>query len=126
MPFIHIKSLPLKDSHDVPEAIQHLSKQFAMRHGIDERHVTVTWEYFEPKLYLFGGVTGRQFDPGRHQILVDLLVPDAQDAAAVKRMMTSIVSLLTEILHLPEKSIFINTRYARSGMVMDAGEIVQW
>lgn len=27
---------------------------------------------------------------------------------------------------LPLKCRFIHTRYARSGMVMDAGEVVQW
>jgi hypothetical protein len=33
---------------------------------------------------------------------------------------------MEEILQLPQASVFINTRYAAAGMVMDASEIVRW
>jgi hypothetical protein len=36
------------------------------------------------------------------------------------------ITALEEILRLPQACVFINTRYAATGMLMDAGEIVRW
>lgn len=88
--------------------------------------MTVTWEFFQSQHYLCGEDSGHRFDPQRHQILVDLLEPGFNNAANVETMMQGIASALEETLQLPQASIFINTRYAASGMVMDAGEIVRW
>ena len=126
MPFIHIKSLPPVDDPDISEVLKQLSQRFAEANGIDERHVTVTWEYFQPQHYRFGGVSGDALDPQRHQVLVDLLVPDFNDAPTIAAMMQSIATTLEEILSIPGKAIFIHTRFAASGMVLDAGEIVRW
>ena len=106
--------------------LEQLSLRFAEANGIDKRHVTVTWEYFQPQHYRFGGVSGDAFNPQRHQVLVELLVPDFNDAPTVAAMMQNIATALNEFLSIPEKAIFIHTRFAASGMVLDAGEIVRW
>jgi phenylpyruvate tautomerase PptA (4-oxalocrotonate tautomerase family) len=126
MPFIHIQSLPMPEDKDPAAALERIAGQFSRQTGIEQRHVTVTWQYFQPQHYVRGKWSGPCFDPQRHQVLVDLLVPDFNDAAAVERMMQSIASALEEILQLPQASVFIHTRHAASGMVMDVGEIVRW
>jgi hypothetical protein len=126
MPFIHIQSLPMPDDTDPSEALELVARRFSQQTGIEQRHVTVTWQFFRPQHYLRGEESGDRFDPKRHQILVDLLVPDFNDAAAVKTMMRSIASALEENLKLPQACLFINTRFAAPGMVMEAGEIVRW
>jgi hypothetical protein len=107
-------------------ALKQISRRFSRQTGIEQRHVTVTWRFFRPQHYLCGEDAGSRFDPRHHQILVDLLVPDFNDSAAVEMMMQRLASALEEILKLPQASVFINTRYARSGMVMDSGEIIRW
>ena len=126
MPFIHIKSLPLRQGEDLPRAIKDLADYFSEHTQIEERHVTVTWEFLEPHHYLAGGVAGEWFDPLQHQILVDLLVPDFNASHTVEKMMTTIATALMQSLQLPKESIFINSRYTGSAMVMDAGDILRW
>ncbi len=126
MPFIHIKSLPFSDDKNPSSVLEKIAKRFAQKAGIEQRHVTVTWEYFQPQHYLCGAASGVRFDPRRHQILVDLIVPDFNSAADVETMMRSIASSLEELLQLPQACVFIGARFAASGMVMDTGEIVRW
>lgn len=126
MPFIHIKSLPISDDNDSSAALKQIARRFSQQTGIEQRHVTVTWQFFRPQHYVCGDASGHRFDPQRHQILVDLVVPDFNDSTAVETMMQSIASALEENLQLPQACVFINTRYAASGMVMDAGKIVRW
>ena len=61
-----------------------------------------------------------------HPLIVDLLIPDFNDHNQVQRMMRSIATSLSEELDCPMNRVFINCRYARSGMVFDDGEIVEW
>ena len=126
MPFIHIKSLPFTGGEALPGIIKRLSTHFSEQTDIEARHVTVTWEFFKAQHYLFGGVSGDAFDPQQHQVLVDLLVPDFNNANTVEKMMRAIATSLTQTMKLPKQGLFINCRYAGSAMVMDAGEIVRW
>ena len=126
MPFIHIRSLPLGEKADIPRVLRKVSSRFAADTGVAERHITVTWEYFPSGHYLFGAQSGAAFDARRHQILVELLVPDFNAEETAAQMMRSIALALTQTLNLPNKCIFIHCRYAHANRVMEGTEVVQW
>jgi hypothetical protein len=43
-----------------------------------------------------------------------------------EKILRVVASSISTRANVPIKNIFINHRYARSGMVFDAGEIVKW
>lgn len=126
MPLIHIRSLPMKAELDVPAVLKEISSRFSREVGIEERHVTVSWDYFLPGHYRVGGAGGDTFDAGKHQILVELLVPDFNSRQTVARMMISLARALAAAADLPEGCVFAHCRYARSEMVMEGTEVLRW
>ena len=126
MPLIHIRSLPIEEPRDIPTILKKISSRFCREVGIEERHVTVSWEYFQPGHYLVGGAAGSSFDPRIHQILVELLVPDFNDKQSVAGMMKSLANALALYANLPENCILIRCHFARPEMVMEGTEVVRW
>lgn len=126
MPFIHIQSLPLRGEPVYPVMVREISATFSEELGIDERHVTVTWTHFRPGHYCFGGTTGDWFDPGAHQIMVRLVVPDYNEPEDVQTMLSCAVSCVSAAARIPLASVFGRATLARSGQVFDEGEIVEW
>jgi hypothetical protein len=112
MPFIHTKSLPLENRNSVPDVINNISKSFQEDTEIEEKHITVTWEYYESNHYSFGGLLGKMHDFKIHQIIVDLLIPNFNDKNMIKKMMTSISNNLSEGMGCPCDRIFIHCRFA--------------
>ncbi len=126
MPLIHIRSLPMEMPLDMPAVLEGISSRFCRDVGVEERHVTVSWDYFRPGHYQVGGAGGDIFDARKHQILVELLVPDFNGKETVAGMMKSLGKALAASTGLPEGCIFIHCRYAQSEMVMEGTEIVRW
>ena len=126
MPFVHIKSLPFENKSHVAATLRQISRQLADTNNIDQRHITVTWEYYESQHYLGSGAAGARFDPQHHQIIVDLMVPDFNNAASVETMMHTIATTVMQAMDLPENCIFIRCQLVPSGHVMEGGHIVQW
>jgi phenylpyruvate tautomerase PptA (4-oxalocrotonate tautomerase family) len=126
MPFIHVKSLPFVESFDVSAVLGGLTEDFAKGAGIGLEDVTVTWEFLAPGHYAVAGKAAQDQSPDSHPVLVDLLAPDFNSAAAVEQMLTTVASSISKRAKVPITNIFINHRQARSGMVFDAGEIVRW
>jgi phenylpyruvate tautomerase PptA (4-oxalocrotonate tautomerase family) len=126
MPFIHIRSLPFDKSFDMATVLEGLTKDFAKGTGIGLEHVTATWEFFAPGHYAVAGKAAQYQPQDSHPVLVDLLAPDFNSAATVEKMLTTVSASISKHTKVAATNIFINHRQAHSGMVFDAGEIVEW
>lgn len=126
MPFIHIRSLPFERPIDVPGVITRVGREFAERNGIPLEHVHTTWDFFRPGHFAKGDEVPEFQPEAPHSVLVDLLTPDFNDAAAVEAMLTSLAGSLSRHARIPIRKIFIHHLPARSGMVFDDGEVVRW
>jgi hypothetical protein len=110
----------------MPTVVEGLTRDFAEGAGIDLEHVTATWEFLPPGHYAVGGKAQAHQIQTSHPILVDLLSPDFNDAALVEKMLHTVAVSISKRARIPVSNIFISHRYARSGMVFDAGEVVRW
>ena len=126
MPFIHVKSLPLQKSTNIEVLLKNLSKTVAKETQIDEKHFTVTWNFFEPQRYCCAGKISTSHNYSSHPILVDVLVPDFFREEKKAHIMEIIAENLNANLQCDIKNIFIHCREARSGEVFDKGEVAHW
>lgn len=126
MPFIHVKSLPFSSFFDASAALEGVTRDFAKETGIGLEHVTATWEFLAPGHYAVAGKAVSRQPRGSHPILVDLMVPDFNSGATVKKMLGAVASSIAKRARVSVANVFVNLRQARSGMVFDAGEIVRW
>lgn len=125
MPFVHIKSLPVaKSGFDISDALSTVSSHLSLATDIPTEFITVTWEYFDNGHYLVGENYGHWHDTG-HPLLINILIPDFNSKSAIKRVMSSVTEALG-LLGFEKEEVFINLNLARSGMVFDRGEIVEW
>lgn len=126
MPFIHIKSLPLKDPADIAKVLRAINRNFAEKTGIDPMHLHATWEFYQPGHHAKGDTAPAQQPEARHPIIVDLLTPDFNDAETIRLMLKTLAESISARFPFPIDNIFINHRQAYSGMVFDDGKIVEW
>jgi phenylpyruvate tautomerase PptA (4-oxalocrotonate tautomerase family) len=126
MPFIHLKSLPFSTYFDAASALEGVTRDVAKETGIGLEHVTATWDFLPPGHYAVAGRAVSRQPRGSHPILVEVLVPDFNSAAKVRKMLHAVASSISRRAKVPVANVFINLRQARSGMVFDAGEIVRW
>ena len=126
MPFIHIKSLPFKQSLDIPTVISNIANDFATKTSTPLEYIHTTWEFFKPGHYAIGSKTSDHQPEQNCPIIVDLLTPDFNQAETIGVMLTSIADSISTHARFPINNIFINHRPAHSGMVFDDGEIDQW
>jgi len=126
MPFIHIKSLPLQKTLDVPCVIEGITQDFSEKTSVKLSHVHTTWEFFLPKHYAKGDKTPEYQPDANHPLIVDLLTPDFIDAKVVALMLETIAESISKRAAFQKNNIFINHRQAHSTMVFDDGEIVCW
>ena len=126
MPFIHIKSLPFEKPIDVSDVIVGISNDFARSVEVEVEHITVTWGFMLPGHYASAGRISLYQDDNSHPVLVDLLAPDFNTQPQVETMLLATADSISKRAQVSRRNIFINYRQAQSGMVYDAGEIVQW
>ena len=126
MPYITVKALPLEDPQRVPDILQAVSRRFAEAAGIEELHITVTWETFAPGHYVKGGKVADVHDFETHPLVAELFVPDGNDEETVQFMLHTLARLLNEETGCPLHRMFITCRLAKSGYVYDDGEIAEW
>lgn len=126
MPFIHIKSLPLKDPVDIAEVLRGINRDFSEKTGIELMHLHATWEFYQPGHYAKGDTTPENQPEARHPIIVDLLTPDFNDVDTIRLMLKTIAASISTRLPFPINNIFVNHRQAHSEMVYDDGEVVAW
>lgn len=126
MPFIHIRSLPFESTIDVPAVLTDISRDFATENDLPLFHVHTTWEFFAPGFYAKGGETPTSNPASAHPVIVDLLTPDFNSIEVAGQMLLTLARSISLRSGMNQNNIFINHRYARSGMVYDDGEIVRW
>lgn len=126
MPFIHIKSLPLDPPLNMSAVVEGITKDFAKGTGVGLEHVTATWEFLTAGNYAVAGAAQRNQPQATHPILVDILSPDFNPPEEIETMLHTVAKSVSERVKVPVSNIFINHRYAHSGMVFDAGKVVKW
>lgn len=126
MPFIHIKSLPFDNPFQAKDVLASITADFAASTGIDLKHVTVTWEFFQPGHYAVAGKVAESQPQNSHPVLVDFLAPDFNNIEMIAKMLSCIAESISKRTEIPVQNIFINHRQAHSSYVFDAGEIVRW
>ena len=126
MPFVHIRSLPVGTDFDAAEAVRTISAEFAAGAGVDEQHVTVTWQTFEPGHYASTGETAAAQPAGSHPILVELFAPDSNSEARIGRMLQVVAAAVAAQAGVEPGNVFVRFHAARSGQVFDRGELVRW
>lgn len=126
MPFIQIKSLPLKQSLNVPQVVAGIAQDFSDQVGTELCHIHTTWEFFQPGCYAKGGKTADVQPESNYPLIVDLLTPDSDTPDAIQLMLITIAESISKRADFPVNNIFINYRKAHSAMVFDDGEIVHW
>jgi hypothetical protein len=126
MPVITITSLPFERPRDVRNIIEGISMDFSRDTGISIEHVSASWHFLLPGHYAVGGVSAQYQSARSHPVLVDLLVPDFNSEEKVEGMLNAIAESVSRRGGVSVDNIFINCRYANSGMVFDAGRVVKW
>lgn len=126
MPFIHIRSLPLEASTAISHIIEGISRDFSEETSTPIEHIVTSWEFFRAGCYAFGGKIGNTLSVDSHPILVDFLTPDFIEADTVEKMIECIADSLVKRMNILPSKVFINHRYAHSGRLFDAGDIVRW
>ena len=113
MPFVHVRSLPPDGSFDSARAARAVAAELAAGTGIEERHITVTWEYIAA---IDGAVS----------VLAEVLAPDFHPPERVERMLRSVASSVVREAGVRDAEVFVEFRPARSGWVFDEGDVVRW
>ena len=126
MPFIQIKSLPMKESLNIPLVIAAIAQDFSDQVGTELCHIHTTWEFFQPGYYAKGSKIADVQPETNHPLIVDLLTPDSDSQDKINLMLRTIAESISRQASFPVNNIFINYRQAHSAMVFDDGEIVQW
>ena len=126
MPFIHVRSLPLAGDFDPAAALPAISDAFARDTGIDEEHVTVTWETIAPHHYASAGRTAAEQPEDSHPVLVDVLAPDFHPDDRIEAMLRSVAASVARQAGVPQANVFVAFTPARSGHVFDGGDVVGW
>ena len=126
MPFLHIRSLPIGGDFDAAEAVRAISAEFAGRAGVDEQHVTVTWQTLEPAHYASAGETATAQPAATHPVLVELLAPDSNSDERIEQMLRVAAGAVAAEAGIEPGNVFVHFSPARSGKVFDGGEFVRW
>ena len=126
MPFLHIRSLPVGRDFDVADAVRTISAEFAGGTEIDEQHVTVTWQTFEPDHYASAGETAAAQPVASHPLLVELLAPDSNSDERIEQMLQVAAAAVAAQVGVELGNVFVHFRPAQSGKVFDRGELVRW
>ena len=125
MPLVQIKSLPLSDATRVPDVLRQVSARVARDTGIDEEHVSVTWEYYRPGHYAYQGQVAERHGEAAHPIVVEVSAPDFNDRDSIAAMLRAVAAGLADAGIVPEARVFAIYRPVQSGNVLDEGQ-VEW
>jgi hypothetical protein len=126
MPFLHVRSLPPAAPFDVEAAVRATSAAFCAGAGVDERHVTVTWQLLAPGSYAAAGATAAAQPDASHPVLVELVASDANPPQRLEAMLLAAARAVAAQARVPDRNVFVELRPARSGLVYDEGEVVRW
>lgn len=103
-----------------------INSDFSITNHIPINHVHTTWEFYIPGHYAKGKNAPNYQPDSHHPLIVDLLTPNFNKSDTIKIMLTSLAKSISGHSKVDLNNIFINHRYAHSGMVFDDGKIVEW
>lgn len=126
MPFIQIKSLPMKSELNISKVICGITTDFSHNVGIELCHIHTTWEFYKPGHYAKGNQTHSIQPEKNFPIIVEIHSPDINDDTTIQLMLESVAKSIASRAEFPINNIFINHLSARSGHVFDDGEVVYW
>lgn len=110
----------------VAEVLEGLCADVARDAGLELEDMTATWEEIDSGHFAAGGSASDRSSGGSHPLLVDVLLADSQPAERAESIIQAAAASLAARGGIPIERVFVNARYARSGMVFDKGEIVRW
>ena len=126
MPVINIKSLPFSGVKNIPGIIKNISRQFSDAMNIDEKNITVSWEFFEKRHVCFNGKTKEFQGKNEPPVNVYFETPDFNNLQTIEKMLNCIARGINEHAGISLNTIFITHHYARPSRVFDEGKIVSW
>ena len=113
MPFVHVRSLPVGGGFDADAAVAEVRAALVHDAEIAEEHVVVTWQTADAA-------------SGEAAVTVDLHAPDFHPPDRIEAMLRSVAGSVAEVARVSRERVFVSYRPARSGQVLDGGEIVRW
>jgi hypothetical protein len=126
MPLVHITSLPFAQAFDAPAAVVAIGQDLSTATGVAAKHITVTWKFFAAGHYAVDGSTVADQPRDSHPVLVDLLAPDFNSQEQIETILRALARSIAAHCDVAAENVFVNCRSARSGYVLEAGDIVRW
>lgn len=127
MPFIHIQSLPVSESHfSLARILPAVSHDFSCALDISQRFVSVTWQFYPPNSYCVGGKVSPSQPKQSHPVLIDVFAPDFNSQQKIEKMLTVVANSVAEHAGIGVDNIFVSFRPARAGQVFSNGVIETW
>jgi len=126
VPFLHVRSLPVGRDFDAADAVRAISAEFAAGAEVEERHVTVTGQTFEPGHYASAGETATAQPVASHPLLVELLAPDSNSDERIERMLEIAAGAVAAQAGVEPDNVFVHFSATQSGRAFDGGELVRW
>ena len=110
----------------VAEVLEGVCADVARDAGVAVEDMTATWEEIDSGHFATAGSASDRSAGGAQPVLVDVLLPDSHPPERVEAILRAVAGSLSERGGVALDRLFINARYARSGMVFDGGQIVRW
>ncbi|MCW8956981.1 MAG: hypothetical protein OQL09_08865 [Gammaproteobacteria bacterium] len=126
MPVIQIKSLPFQSQPNMEHWLTQLSREFSQQTGIDTKHISIGWLYYDRGHYLDDSEIADFQSQNSHPLMVELLVPDFNKASDIQHMIRVAAHSLSDICNIDINNIFVHAATAANGLVFDKGSIVSW
>jgi phenylpyruvate tautomerase PptA (4-oxalocrotonate tautomerase family) len=123
MPVVRVSALPQPAGVDVEAAAKAVALDLAALLGEEPRGTWVTWETFEPGLYVEGDVAPAIQPRATHPPLVRVVAAE-RPPELVERMLTSVAETLVRALGLEPGNVFAVFEQATPGRLYTGGHIV--
>ncbi|MDO6766121.1 hypothetical protein [Agarivorans sp. 1_MG-2023] len=126
MPIVHIRSLALPESVDMPALLNKLAKDFAQQAKIQLEHISLDWQYIQPGHYFVNKQVHMQQHVHQPPLIAELIVPDVHSEKRQQQLLSLLAKLIHQHSHIALNNIFISLQVAQSGTIFDNGKIVTW
>ncbi|WP_427982186.1 hypothetical protein [Agarivorans sp.] len=126
MPIVHIRSLALPNTVNMPKLIEQLAIAFAKQANIQLEHISIDWSFTPAGHYFVNKKIYQQQEVHQPPIMVELLIPDTHNEKRQQQLLTVLAEVIHQHSHIAMDNIFISLRIAKSGSIFDNGKVVVW
>lgn len=127
MPFIHIQSLPVSESHfSLNRILPAVSHDFSTALEMSQDFITVTLQFYPPNSYCVGGRVSPSQPKHTHPVLIEVFAPDFNSPEKIETMLTVVANSVAAHASIDVKNIFASFRPARAGQVFSNGVVEYW